>query len=271
MGQLTDLQIKNAEPREKEYFLADGCGLYLRVRQTRKAWLYRYKRDGKEIKLGLGRYPIVSLAAARRMARDEMERRADGIDPKEARRDKREQEQAARLNTFELVARTWHKVSEKDRQWSAGYAEKIIRYLELHVLPWVGQLPVGDIKPTEVVRCLHRIKERGNLETAMRVRETIQHVYQYAVDTGVLEPAKNFVNDRTGGLPPVRSRHYAAITARSSLDSCFAIFGLTTGMSLPVRRCSLLRCFSSGPASYVSLIGKTSILTMGSGAVRRKK
>jgi len=141
-----------------------------------------------------------------------MERRADGIDPKMARREKQELAQAARLNTFELVARAWHKVSEKDREWSAGYAEKIIRYLELHVFPWVGQLPVGDIKPTEVVRCLHRIKERGNLETAMRVRETIQHVYQYAVDTGVLEPARNFVNDRTGGLPAVRSRHYPAIT-----------------------------------------------------------
>ena len=57
MGQLTELQIKNAEHREKEYFLADGDGLYLRVRLTRKVWMYRYKRDGKEIKLGLGRYP----------------------------------------------------------------------------------------------------------------------------------------------------------------------------------------------------------------------
>ncbi|WP_436968287.1 tyrosine-type recombinase/integrase [Burkholderia multivorans] len=110
------------------------------------------------------------------------------------------------------MAREWQKVSEKDRQWSVGYAEKIVRYLELHVFPWIGRLPVGDIKPTEVVRCLHRIKERGHLETEMRVRDTIQHVYQYAVDTGVLEPAKNFVNGRTGGLPAVRSRHYPAIT-----------------------------------------------------------
>lgn len=212
MGQLTELQIKHAEPREKEYFLPDGDGLYLRIRQTRKVWIYRYKRDGREIKLGLGRYPIISLAEARRKAREEMKRREDGIAPQKARREKREQEKVARLNTFELVAREWHKASKKDRQWSANYAEKIIRYLELHVFPWMGRLAVEEIKPTEVVRCLHRIKERGNLETAMRVRETIQHVYQYAVDTGVLEPAKNFVNGRTGGLPAVRSRHYPAIT-----------------------------------------------------------
>jgi len=63
MGQLTDLRVKNAEHRAKEYLLADGDGLYLRVRQTRKVWLYRYMHDGKDIKLTLGRYPVVSLAA----------------------------------------------------------------------------------------------------------------------------------------------------------------------------------------------------------------
>lgn len=44
-------------------------------------------------------------------------------------------------------------------------------------------------------------KDRGNLETAQRVREAVQHVYQYAVDTGVLEPVQNFVNNRTTALP----------------------------------------------------------------------
>jgi hypothetical protein len=56
-----------------------------------------------------------------------MKRREDGIDPQKVRREKREQEKAARLNTFELAAREWHKASERDRQWSANYAEKIIR------------------------------------------------------------------------------------------------------------------------------------------------
>ncbi|UUZ78678.1 hypothetical protein LP414_12725 [Polaromonas sp. P1(28)-13] len=140
------------------------------------------------------------------------ETRAEGVDPQEARRVEAEQERLAKLNTFELLARAWHGQTAKDRQWSAGYAEKVIRHLELHIFPWVGHLPVEAIKPTELVRCLHRIKERGNLETAQRVREAVQHVYQYSVDNGTLEPARNFVNARTAGLPPPRSRHYAAIT-----------------------------------------------------------
>ena len=54
MGMLTDVRVKTAELRDKEYFLNDGDGLYLRVRPTGRAWVYRYYRDGRNIKLGLG-------------------------------------------------------------------------------------------------------------------------------------------------------------------------------------------------------------------------
>ncbi|MBB4226127.1 tyrosine-type recombinase/integrase [Variovorax guangxiensis] len=126
-------------------------------------------------------------------------------------------ERVAALNTFGLLARAWVASARKDRQWSSGYAGKVIRHLEIHVFPWVGDRPIEKIGPTEIVRCLHRIKDRGNLETAQRVREAVQHVYQHAVDVGALEPSRNFVNKNTGGLPAPRSRHYAAITDPAQL------------------------------------------------------
>lgn len=212
MGQLTETQIKAIKPGPKEVFFNDGDNLFLRVRSTGKAWVYRYEKAGKTIKLGLGPYPAVTLAQARAKAYEANSQRANGHDPKETRRDQAEQARVAQLNTFELLARAWHASAKKDREWSEGYAEKVIRHLEIHVFPWVGDRPIDAIPPTEIVRCLHRIKERGNLETAQRVREAVQHAYQYSVDVGALEPAKNFVNKNTGGLPPPRSRHYAAIT-----------------------------------------------------------
>jgi len=212
MGQLTELQIKAAQPRDKEYLLADGDGLYLRVRSTSKSWVYRYKRYGKEVKLSLGQYPVVSLAGARKKCRAEADRRVGGVDPRQARREADERERVAHLNTFELLARAWLAQAQKDRQWSIGYAGKVRRHLEIHIFPWIGRHEIATIAPTELVRCLHRIKERGHLETAQRVREAVLHVYQYAVDVGALQPSQNFVNSRTGGLPSPRSRHYAAIT-----------------------------------------------------------
>jgi hypothetical protein len=197
--------------------LADGEGLYLRIRPTSKVWVYRYTAEGKEAKLSLGPYPALPLAAARKRARAEAEKRAAGVDPRLARREEQERKRIASLNTFELTARAWHARAWKDRQWSAGYAEKVIRHLELHVFPWIGASTMDAIAPTELVRCLHRIKDRGNLETAQRVREAVQHVYQHAVDLGILEPTRNFVNNRTGGLPAPRARHFAAITDPQAL------------------------------------------------------
>lgn len=217
MGALTDLQIKAATGYGKEVVLADGGGLYLRIRSSSKNWIYRYKQDGKQVKLGLGPYPAVSLAEARKKAQVEAERRAGGIDPREARRLEQERARVSRLNTFELVARAWHAQAQKDCQWSAGYTNKVVMQMTVHLFPWLGQLPMDKIPPTLLVRCLHRIRDRGFLETAQRVRAFAEHVFQYAVDLGVLDPAKNFVNKKTAGLPPPRSRHYAAITDPTQL------------------------------------------------------
>lgn len=78
-------------------------------------------------------------------------------------------------------------------------------------LPVAGLARDGDYQ-TYRACTLPATASSGNLETAQRVREAVQHVFQYAVDVGALEPAKNFVNSRTGGLPSPRARHYAAIT-----------------------------------------------------------
>lgn len=217
MGQLSETQIKGIKPGPKEFFLNDGDNLFLRVRDTGKAWVYRYEKDGKTVKLGLGPYPAVTLAQAPAKAYEANSLRAEGQDLKEVRRQKEEQQRVSKLNTFELLARAWVASARKDRQWSNGYADKVIRHLEIHTFPWVGDRPIETIAPTEIVRCLHRIKDRSNLETAQRVREAVQHVYQYAVDVGALEPARNFVNKRTAGLPSPRSRHYAAITDPTQL------------------------------------------------------
>jgi hypothetical protein len=212
LGQLNDLQIKAAQPRSTEYLLADGEGLYLRVRPTAKVWIYRYRRDGKSAKLSLGHYLALSLAAARILSRAEAEKLACGGDPIRERRAEQERVRVACLNTFERAARAWLVQASKDRLWSAGYAGKVQRHLELHIFPWLDRFAMDTIAQTELVRCLHRIRDRGHLETAQRVRETVQHVYQYTVDVGILQPSSNFVNKRTGGLPSPRARHYAAIT-----------------------------------------------------------
>ena len=67
---LTDISIKNAKPRERDYKLADGGGLYLLVTVSGgKLWRLKFRIDGIERKLSLGKYPALGLGDARK-ARD---------------------------------------------------------------------------------------------------------------------------------------------------------------------------------------------------------
>jgi len=49
---LTATQIKQAKPRDKDYKLNDGGGLYLLITKAGgKHWKLKYKLDGKEKKI----------------------------------------------------------------------------------------------------------------------------------------------------------------------------------------------------------------------------
>ena len=68
---LTDTSIRNAKARTKPYKLGDSGGLFLLVQPSGgKLWRLKYRVDGREKKLGLGTYPEISLADARKR-RDE--------------------------------------------------------------------------------------------------------------------------------------------------------------------------------------------------------
>lgn len=69
---LTDVAGRTAKPREKEYKLTDGNGLYLLIKPTgSERWYLKYRFEGKESRTALGAYPLFSLAKAREK-RDEI-------------------------------------------------------------------------------------------------------------------------------------------------------------------------------------------------------
>ena len=63
---LTNLQVKQAKPKDKAYKLADAKGMYLYVNaKGQKYWRMDYRYGGKRNTLALGVYPGISLADAR--------------------------------------------------------------------------------------------------------------------------------------------------------------------------------------------------------------
>ena len=70
---LTNTEVKQTRPRPKEYNLADGGGLYLRVKANgTKLWLFNYFKPftKKRSNISLRQYPKLSLLKARDLRRE---------------------------------------------------------------------------------------------------------------------------------------------------------------------------------------------------------
>lgn len=81
---LTNNEILKAKPQEKDFTLHDGDGLFLLVKTSgKKLWRFRYQRPATKQRtmMGLGAFPALSLADARRLRADYLSLLANGIDP----------------------------------------------------------------------------------------------------------------------------------------------------------------------------------------------
>lgn len=218
---LTDLAIRNAQPKDKTYKLTDGKGLYLEITPAgRKWWRLKYRFDGKEKRLALGVYPEVPLAGRKDKktgnwiegARDKRDKArqlvGDGIDPGVMRKTARSTRAINSVNSFEAVAREWH--TGRKPTWNPKHADTVLRRLERDIFPHVGQRPVTELTAPELLAALRRVENRGAIETAHRELQICNQVFRYAVATG--RAARNIAQDLRGALPPFKGTHHAAIT-----------------------------------------------------------
>lgn len=209
-GQLTDLNLRNLTTRDRPYKVADGNGLYVLVSPTGlRAWRWKYRFAGREKVLPLGSYPDVALAQARTARDDARKKMQAGIDPAEERRDAKLALLAAQENSFEAVARAWHKVWAEGKH--ARYAEDVMGRLERNVFPTVGHKPVAHIQPQDLVRMMERIQGRGANDIARRVRNTCSQIFRFAITRGLTSrnPAGEFKPSDV--LPQRNSQNHARI------------------------------------------------------------
>lgn len=185
---LTDKQIKQAKPKDKEYNLSDGRGLQLRIKPNgTKLWLFNYLRPytKKRTNLGLGTYPEVSLANAREMREDARTLLAKNIDPIEHRDTNIHQQKAAHENTLKFVTDNWLEV--KKSQVSEDHANDIYRSFELHIFPKLGSYPLHKLKAALVIDAYQPLHKNGNHDLVKRLCQRINEVMNYAVNTGLCD------------------------------------------------------------------------------------
>jgi integrase len=201
---LTDTAIRNARPGDRPRKLFDGDGLYLYLSTTgHRAWRFKYYIEGREKHLQFGRYPEISLKAARERRLEARRALETGNDPGVIL----QAERAARSATFESLAMEWLGV-QRNKLTLKTYENKRDRFVAF-VFPYLGKRPIDSIKPLDVLEVLKRIEERGRYETAHRVRSECGNVFRYAVVTGRAE--RDPTVDLRGAIAAVVRRNRPAI------------------------------------------------------------
>ena len=128
---------------------------------------------GRRRELGLGGFPLVSLAEAREKAFSNRKLAREGGDPMAERR------RAEGMPTFaEAAERVWN---DKSPGWRhSGHAQEWMSSLERHVLPYIGDKPAGEVTSADLHFVLRRIWH-SRPETARRVRQRIHAVMEWAI------------------------------------------------------------------------------------------
>ncbi|MFN6935438.1 MAG: tyrosine-type recombinase/integrase [Tsuneonella sp.] len=211
---LTDLQLKQATPRDKDWKLADSGGLYILIRTNgSKLWRMKYRQDGREKKLTFGRYPEVGLREAR-LKRDQARVEiGGGGDP--ARR-KREEKIAALIragDTFESVAHEF--IAKREAEGLAMATLVKMNWLAAVLNKSIGRRPIAEITPHEMLSVLKKYEGEGNYEKARRLRSFGSRVFRFGVAT--LRCEHDPCAPLQGALIAPKAKHYAAITDPAEL------------------------------------------------------
>ena len=168
-----------------------GFGLSLLVKERKggglaKSWSQRLRINGKPSNLGLGRYPIVTLAEARTKALENARAVDQGRDPRDR----------SRIPTFEQAAEKVIRLYEPT--WRAGGADSSAQVwrssLERYVYPKLGRKPVSEITTAGVLGVIVPIWHTKKA-TARRVKGRISSIMRWAIAQNYIEnnPASDAV------------------------------------------------------------------------------
>ena len=215
-----DTVYRAAKPKEKDYMLNDGGGLFLLISKSgTKSWLFVYTFNTKRKKTALGAYPGVTLEAARVKAKEAVENVANGLDPIEIKNEIKKSLQLSAsnndrvadglpiLNSFADITGQWLKSVEHLTK-PTTQTKKISR-LERLAFPTLGDVAINQIKSSDILAILKPLIDKKQLETAHRLRGELSCIFAYAIVHNFTDydPAQPVAKQ----LPAQKVKHRAAI------------------------------------------------------------
>ena len=213
MGELSDIQIRKwIKSGERFEGRGDGGGLSLSYRQNFAIprWLFRYRFSGTSRSMWIGTYAELSLADARKTAKELRAQVAMGHDVA-AEKQERKKEAVAKIEDEKNALTVGQLADEYFARMIVGhwkYPNIVRARIENDIKPNIGKLPVAEVKPKHIDAMLQVIVKRGAPTIANDVLRWVRRMFDYAVKRHMVEynPAAAFNIADAGGKEEARDR-----------------------------------------------------------------
>ena len=233
MGKLTAKVVENAVPRENEYRIHDGNGLFFRIRPSgAKSWLFSFSLPGdrKLFRMPIGSLNDVSLKEARNKVIELRKLVAEGIDPRTAKA------AAIAANTqaitMQVLFDTWLEFEKITCRVTPTWIKRHEDRWRLHLKTTLGNIFARDITCAHLATALDAMTRKGIREETRKALSTLNLMMDYALIRHFIEqnPArllkpKDFAatasrpRDRVLSLPELRRVWYALDQASDTTQS----------------------------------------------------
>jgi integrase len=166
--------------------------------------MFRFKRNGKSRDMGVGAFPAISLAEARRLSIQIREKLAGNIDPLQSKRKDQEARLEREITTFRFCAEQY--IEAQQAEWkNAKHKQQWSNTLTQYAFPIIGDMPVAEVDTHAIEKVLNPIWLTKN-ETASRLRGRMERVLSWAKVKGY----------RSGENPAIWRGHLDKLLAKPS-------------------------------------------------------
>ncbi len=153
-------------------------GFGIRVASNgRKTWFVRYRHAGRKRRLGLGTFPPLSLAAARKEAKTKLSEAELGKDPAGEKAAQR------KAPTFGALAELY--LEKHASKKKSGREDK--RILTVELLPKWRNTHAAEIRRADVIALLDKIAERPAPIMANRTLALARKMFNFGIQRGLVE------------------------------------------------------------------------------------
>jgi len=209
---MSNTQIKNAKPTDKQYKLSDQGGLYLLVRSNgSKVWRYDYRLNNKRLTHTIGTYPDTSLAAAREAHAAARCLVKAGSNPTVIKN------QGANSNIlFSTRCKAWL----SNQNLAESTKKDLVQRIEKNLYPYMDSKSLTSYISRDLLEIMKKMSDRGARETSFRMAGVLRKVFNEALALGDIDvnPA-NVLSDLMPAPDSKTKSNFAHVTSTDDLKA----------------------------------------------------